>query len=285
MANREFYTSKNIQGLFYFLLILTCTFLYACVSTPKQPRFSIIKSKSSILQTGKIVIAPVKVIQEYVPSGDEEMDNYLVNHTEIWQHAIRAYLIKNLSSKDINVEIADVDTFKNTLESTLEKYGHKGFINPDTGELDENLFKSVMKDIAAQYNSSLVVPSIILKTAHFTNKRLFNIFASAKAQWDGISRTVDTSGFKRFLASNNPAFQKFVEGDIPVYSLHVEVYDPQGLVYWGNGGFELRYKLDPGIISGEKFKKVNVESLFQNNEKHINEAVEKALEMLVKNTS
>ncbi len=258
--------------------LLVTFFLSGCSFGPNQPRYALIAPAKEAFKTGKLVVVPAKVMQEYVSSGDKAMDAYLTSHPEVWQKPIAEYLQETLHKKMINVKIVQVncENFKNLLQKVLAKYGRKGFINPTTDKFDEKFYKQVMLDLANQYHATLVVPYLILKSAHFTNKRLFDLLGTAKADWDGVSRTVDTGGsnFEHFI------LQEQVEGNIPVYSLHVEIYTPQRQIYWGNGGFDLKCKLKAGF-GNDRFENIKLDSLFQNNEKHIQEAVEQAFGLFV----
>lgn len=266
-----------LKGIVLSLLCLTC--LIGCASVPTEERFSLVSPAKEILANNKFVIVSVSTMHEYVPSGDAEMDGYLNKNPEIWQKEIAECLRKKLGEKGINaIEITQPSSadFKDKLQSLLKKNGRDGFINPNTGKFDEELYKSVMLQLPGEYNANVVIPKLIIKTAGF---RSLGVLDAPDAKWDGVSRNVETGGGKamRFLAGFGG--DKTSSGTVGVLSLHLEIYNSKGLAYWANGGFDIKSRVG---ASGGSVKRENAEIFSSKSSKErIQESVNMVFEPLI----
>jgi hypothetical protein len=263
------------------MAMLLVTLFIGCASAPE--RFSMITPAKEILANNRFAIVPTSVLSEYVPC-DEEIDKYLSSNAEIWQPEISSQLTKKFAEKGIKAEIISVkeSDFKDKLQALLKRNGREGFMNPNTGNFDESLYRLVMCDLSGQYKAALITPRLILKTAPFTSAGLMRF--SAKAEWDGVKRTVETGGSAvgRFLALGG-GFQRNVSGHAPVYSLRVEIFNQKEMAFWSNGGFDVKEKVSAGFIGSADFKKREdiIGELFgEKNKDNMKESIEVALEPL-----
>ncbi len=269
------------KRLILLMLSFSLSFLIGCASV--EERFSFINPAKEILSNNRFVVVPSSVIHEYVPC-DSDIDGYLKGDQEIWQKEIGTHLLKQFTEKGIKsgVELLNPSEFKKKLEASLAKNGRKGFMNPNTGTFDEDFYKDVMSDLAGQYKAPLIVPRLILKTASFSSAGIMRF--SAKAKWDGVSRTVETGGsaFGRFMAAGLGG-ERHVSGNAPVYSLHVEIYNSKGMAFWSNGGFDVKEKVSAGFVgTADLVKRENIAELFgEKNKDNMKECIEVAFEPLL----
>lgn len=269
------------------LVIILAVWIVGCASAEK--RYSFINPAKEILASNRFLIVPSSVMHEYCPC-DPDIDNYLKSNPEIWQKEVGAYLLKKFTEKGVKagVEFVNPSEFKKKLEASLEKYGRKGFMNPNTGAFDGDLYKLVMSDLAGQYKTPLIIPRLILKTIEFESPF---IGVGTKAKWDGVSRQVETVGsavgrYMLFgmLSPGVLSGGSSVSGRAPVYSLHIEIFDNKGIAFWSNGGFDVKAKVSSGlgIKAPDLVKRENIGELFgEKNKDNIKECIMVAFEPLL----
>lgn len=282
-------TKRRVQSMgkrgLIFILAFGLLFSVGCASTPKVERFSLIAPAKDILSSNRFVIAPVSLMEEYVPSGDEEVDKYLDGNGEMWQSEIASCLSKEFSEKGIKAEIIQVkpEEFKERLSSLLKKNGREGFFDPNTGSLDAAFLSNVMGDIAGQYNATLIAPHMVLLSIPVeTSKSMsgalgpfaligfaIDLASSPKVKWDGVSRSFETGGakFLRVMGTGQSA-------SIDVLSLYVEGYGSKGREFWSRGGFDIRSK-----VGATEVVKKDVDEIFKGKE-NLTEAVRVAFDPL-----
>lgn len=276
-----------LRKLMLLAITLTLFSLISCASVPEEPRYTMFSAPKEILSCSKFVILPVSVMNEYVPSGDSELDSYLQNNPEVWQKEIASYFLKMMTEKGLNrqVEMLHPTEFRKQLEVLLAKNNRKGFINPDTGTFDDGFYKLIMTDLAEQYKATLIVPRLILQQitastgSSLTSMALgpvalltlpLDLMSSNKVQWDGVSRSFETGSakFSRVFGGSSRS------AGIDALSLYVEGFDSNGKKFWSRGGFDVRSK-----IGATEIVKKDVNDIFKETD-NLKESVAVSLELL-----
>lgn len=271
------------ESMKWLVLAMMLLVLIGCASAPTEERFSLMSPAKEILANDKFLIAPMSVIHEYLSSGDKEVDSYLQGNGDIWQKEIAEFLEKKLGSKAGILQISAAE-FKDKIQAALKARGREGFINPNTGDYDAELYKDVIIGLAGQYKATLIVPNLTVKLTPFYKGSLtsraagfavlitmpLDALSSSKVAWDGVSRPFETGGSKL-----SGMFGGESEGNLPVISLHIGMYNPDKMIFWGNGGFDVRSKAGANSIVQRDVKEIF------NNQKHLKESIEVAFEPLL----
>lgn len=176
-----------LRRLIAITIFLSLVFVIGCASTPEVVRYSLLSSPREILTSNRFVIAPASVMHQYVSSGDIEIDSYLKDNSEIWQVEVAAQLKNRLNEKGFKAEIVHPQPgeFKEKLKNVLKQKGREAFYI--SKNLDLNFYNSVMSELAVQYNATIIVPTLIIKTVY---AKQGTIGGSIKAKWDGVFREV-----------------------------------------------------------------------------------------------
>ncbi len=258
------------RGLIVLMMLVSLLYLIGCASVPTEQRFSLITPAKEILSNQRFVIVPTSVMQEYVPSGDVELDNYLKDNSEIWQPEIAAYLSKQFSEKGLKIEIVQVQPseFKEKFDSLFRDRGIFNIV------ADKDPYKKLMSELASQFNATLVVPTLITKDVYAKGGFLLGS-GSLTAKWDGVSRSAESGGSKT-LAFFTGSMDVGRRGGaiVKAISLHVEVYGSKSLKFWSNGGLDVRT-----IIGVTKAKVKELGDIFKEKD-YIKESTKVALEPL-----
>lgn len=219
-----------------------------CAAAP-PPRFDLKPSAAEVKAAPQLTVLPVSVVQEYLPSGDADLDRSLVGNGEVWGPEITAHLTGALPSKGNKAAVALLGPAeaRAKIEAALAAKGRKGFRSSSDGTFDHELFEATMASLAAQNGGTLVVPRLVLRDARVG--RGFGDFFS-HARWDDVARGVESGGSKVLTVLsgfNTRSSPREITGEITAYSLRVDVFRASGLAYWACGGFEVPGKIGAGM--------------------------------------
>lgn len=239
-----------------------------CASAPVEERFSLVSPAKEILSDSKFVIVPASIINEYLPSSDVNLDEYIRDSKEIWQPEIASYLVKKFSDKGIKAEIIQIQPkeFREKLNSV------KGQGNFSAGTRSD-YYRRVMSDLAKEYNATIIIPTLITKDVLATAKYRV-LYTSLTAEWDGVSRSAETGGSKALsMLKGDAALGR--KDYVRVISLHLEGYDSKNMKFWSNGGFDTR-----SVVSASKTIMRDVADIFKGQD-YMTESIKVAFEPLL----
>ncbi len=185
-------------------------------------------------QNNALFILPIGVMNDYLPSGNDDVDKQVTLNTAKLDNEILAY-VKKVNPK-LSIIAIPVEQAQKDIETILKKSNVKGFYVSEG--FDGALYSKSIKELSEQYKGRILAPRLIKRTAHCQHKShllSMGLTGGWYAEWDGVD---DRSASAIIGPFGNIGHSQYGVS-IDALSLNIEIYSFKGREYWAYGGFEV----------------------------------------------
>lgn len=216
-----------------FLLVMVLFFLSGCGGG--VTRYGFETDTANYWSTNDVLfVLPIGVMNEFLPSGNDNVDRETAINGVKLDNEILAY-IRKYNSK-FSIVLLPIKQTEKDIEKALKRHNAQGFYAD--GNFNDALFASTMKELSEQYRGRILVPRLVERTAFCEYKKyLLSLGLAGRwfADWDGVEDRSASSIIGLF--GNIGHDYRGVSVD--ALSLDAEIYSAKGREYWSYGGFEV----------------------------------------------